>query len=124
MESGVILCNNCRHRNEVAREICEECGSPIGSWTSPSQIDGVLSGNFHHQAVATPRKFVIVLGVWLVFLPSVLVALWLTIVFLSQQSFIMAFMFACIAVWPIAVLRRTTKNYIEYKKNETASATD
>jgi len=118
METGVILCNNCRHRNEAAQEICEECGSPIGAWTSPSQLSGVLTGNFHHQAVATPRKFVIVLGVWLLFLPAALVAIWQSIVFLSQQSFIMALMFACLAIWPIAVLRRTTKNYIEYKKSE------
>lgn len=124
METGVILCNNCRHRNETTQEICEECGSPIGAWTSPSQLSGVLSGNFHHQAVATPRKFVIVLGVWLLFLPSALVCCFYAIELLTQQLYGMALMFACLAVWPIAVLRRTTKNYIEYKKSEKTSATD
>jgi hypothetical protein len=81
-------------------------------------MEGILTGKFHHQAVARPTKLVVVLGVWLMFLPSALVFSYQSITLLSQRKFIAASLIGAFAALAIAVLIKTSKNYFKRKELE------
>jgi hypothetical protein len=88
MEAEAILYTNCRYINEEAKDICEICGSPLAKWASAGRMEGVWTGKLHHHAVAGPTKFVVVLGVWLLFLPGSIAFSYQSITLFSRGSFI------------------------------------
>ena len=76
------ICLSCGEINPIKAERCASCGTLIGNTATLDPIKYIDScGSAVHKSATRPIRFVQVLGVWLIFLPQVLV-----IVFLLGQG--------------------------------------
>lgn len=73
---GGDLCPACLAELTAGCGFCPKCGAPVTPTVAISPFERIFAeGYIYRQAVASPRKFIIVLGVWLVFLPMLLIGL-------------------------------------------------
>ncbi len=109
-EEGV-LCPKCLLANSTAAAFCADCGAPIGMVSTVDPIQSIWAEGFAYRcAVEGPPKPIIVIGMWLIFGPTLLA---LPLSFFSSPSNDFATVF--VALLEIAfgtILYRTTKNYI------------
>lgn len=109
-EEGV-LCPKCLLANSTAAAFCADCGAPIGMVSTVDPIQHIWAEGFAYRcAVDGPPKLIIVVGMWLIFGPTLLA---LPFAFFSSGSNELASVFvALLEVAFATILYRTTKNYI------------
>jgi ribosomal protein L40E len=113
----VQLCISCMAPNDPTAHFCAECGAPLSSYASTGPFESLFArGVVYRQAAESPRKPIVVLGVWLIFGP----------VAVAGGSFIAGghgdrWMFAVTGVvmlaFSAAIIARTTWNYFALKKH-------
>jgi di/tricarboxylate transporter len=104
--------------NEVSANFCANCRAPLSSYASTGPVEHLFAeGAVYRQAAERPRKFVVVLGVWLLFGMMLLVGLWRCIFGSSQDEplvpriIVSLFGLAVVAVSG-AMIWKTTRNYL------------
>ena len=54
--------------NEPSANFCAKCGAPITSYAATGPFESLFAeGHVYRQAVEKPRRFVVVLGIWIIF---------------------------------------------------------
>jgi hypothetical protein len=74
-ESGEAddLCTACLTPYGRLAYFCPRCGAPINTFASTLPFERTLAeGYAYRQAVESPRKFIVVAGIWVIFLPTAL----------------------------------------------------
>ncbi len=67
-----ILCPHCAATNAPAADFCVRCGAPLSVIASTDPLRAsLLVGFLYREAVHGRPKRIVVLGVWLIFLPGV-----------------------------------------------------
>ncbi|MDB6024405.1 MAG: hypothetical protein JWM68_628 [Verrucomicrobiales bacterium] len=62
------LCLSCMFPNDPDVHFCAKCGAPMTSYAAIGPVEQLLAeGHGYRQAAERPRKFIVVLGVWIIF---------------------------------------------------------
>jgi hypothetical protein len=62
------LCTSCMTPNEPTAHFCIKCGAPLSSFATFAPFERLFAEGFiYRQAVDSPRKMIVVLGIWLIF---------------------------------------------------------
>ena len=120
------ICLSCLHGNVPGRDLCEECGAPIGKYTTFMPFEKTLAeGVCYRSAVSNPRKPIILIGVWFLFAPGLLSLCYSLFIgwsiLLSKWSFPygvgVAGSFLLYGLISVIILYRTTGNYMKLKRS-------
>ncbi len=123
--TGIDLCPSCLQGVPYADSLCPHCGAPISGTAGMAPWERTLAEGFiYRSAVANPRKPIVLIGVWLVFLP-VLVTNGFVIGreiqrndFRNEARWFSVFM----AVISVVILYQTTSNYLKGQAKAAPSA--
>ncbi len=62
------LCVSCLSPNEPEADFCAKCGAPLTAYAATGPFESVFAeGHLYRQAVARPRSFIVVAGIWSLF---------------------------------------------------------
>lgn len=131
VEDELMVCLSCLHENVSGRDLCEKCGAPIGKYTTFMPLERTLAeGVCYRSAVSNPRRPIIVIGIWFLFLPGSLLLFYSLFIVWSiafhkwplPSGCGVAGSFFFLGLISTAILYRTTSNYIKMKKAPHQSA--
>ena len=61
------LCLSCTTPNEPVAHFCIKCGAALSSYASTAPFESRLAtGSLFRQATERPRRFIVVLGMWMI----------------------------------------------------------
>ena len=67
-----IVCPRCTHLCSEDAHFCPECRAPISSYAATGPFESIFAeGAAYSSAINSPTKPIVVVGVWLIFLPFV-----------------------------------------------------
>ncbi|HEY3857053.1 MAG TPA: zinc ribbon domain-containing protein [Verrucomicrobiae bacterium] len=118
------LCLHCMSPNDVAANFCAHCNAPLTSYAATGPMECLYAeGMACRFAAEQPRKLIVVLGVWLIFGPATLFSLERCAVGFSQnqpllQTIVVAILGLAMAAISLAIIWKTTRNYIARNKME------
>jgi hypothetical protein len=126
-----VVCPNCLEENESFQHFCVKCGAPISSISTVGPLERTLADGFmYRQAVAGRPKLIVVIGIWMMFLPVLIVSLSLLVMILIENfgGFFretgLAVVMSALLLVSFIILFRTTKNHFIARRkipNETDS---
>ncbi|MGJ8676990.1 MAG: hypothetical protein ACSHX0_05700 [Akkermansiaceae bacterium] len=71
-----ILCPSCGDVSPEDAKFCRHCSSPITSYASTGPFESIFAeGALYRAAISKPNKPIILIGIWLIFLPMALLVL-------------------------------------------------
>ncbi len=120
------LCLSCLTPNHLANHFCAKCGAPLTSYAATAPFESIFAeGSVYRQAAERPHKFIIVLGIWLIFGGMALGGLAITGFSLADQDRVHSIFGALFGLGLIIfsglIIRKTTRNYLARKRtNEQA----
>ena len=121
-----ILCPSCLAKNSPLAHFCTECGAPLSALSVIGPWERIQAAGFaYRQAVSGPPKKIILIGVWMIFLPVVIATAFMLgsdLQFYLSDSWgnlggIVISGFACVVC--IGILIRATTNYFKKMKAPT-----
>ena len=131
------LCPNCLTPNDPQAHFCTNCATPMSSHACIDPIASIWArGDIWRKASLHPRRPMHVFGMWLLFAPTVLSTLAMSLEVLSQglwdfsNTSLLAGYFAGILIVAgqaclySAILWKTTRNYLRYIKSPAANQPD
>jgi hypothetical protein len=111
---GKQLCKSCAALNEPDVNFCVKCGAPLSSYSTIGPFESIFAQGFVYRVAAeNPRRFIVVLGIWLIFLPFVLAG---AMIIASGEGLGWDLMGLGLLFVPLAIIGRTTWNYFAAKK--------
>lgn len=110
---GKQLCRSCTIPNETNAHFCVKCGAPLSSYATMGPWETILAQGFiYREAAERPRRFIVVLGIWLIFLPQAFGGS----AFILVGSSIFGELIAGVLVFiSVGIIGRTTWNYFSTK---------
>src|SRR5256885_15451031 len=71
-----IACPTCLTHHSRPKDFCENCGAPLGMMSTLDPINAIRAESFMlDRAVTMQRpKLIILVGIWILFLPALLIA--------------------------------------------------
>lgn len=134
------VCLTCGEPNGPDRNFCSECGAPLTSHAVNDAFDTIRAeGWVYRKAQNSPRSMIVVVGIWMIWGPTVIVG---TIILFSGLYIVlcdwkpwyplserlMAFfglaVLAALLCIPITIVRRTTNEYLRFRRVQTAGELD
>jgi hypothetical protein len=114
LEPGV-LCPNCVCSNAPEADYCQGCGAPLGILATIDPLKSTFSeGIGFRQATSGPPKVIIVVGIWLLFLPLLLL---LPIKLINGPASLTDLIVATLKfVLALAVIYCTTVNFVRKRR--------
>jgi hypothetical protein len=107
-----VICPKCLLSNSTAAAFCADCGAPIGMVATVDPIQHIHAEGFaYRSAVDGPPKLIILIGMWLCFLPLALMGPCI-LAGGSRLPLIEVAAFNFVSACAVVVLFRTTRNYI------------
>ena len=62
------LCIECMAGNRPGSHFCCKCGAPLTSYAATGPFESLFAeGHIYRKATDRPHRFIIVLGIWLIF---------------------------------------------------------
>ena len=126
----VPLCHNCFAENHPYFHFCHKCNTPLTAIASMDPIYSIWSrGDTWHKAASRPYRPIILIGMWLQFGPPLvfilcLLPIVLAEVVMSPERLITLGTFTAYAILLIAILFKTTRNYIRIKQQQATEPPD
>jgi hypothetical protein len=118
-----ILCTACLTPNSPRTDYCSKCGALLNTLTAFNPFDQTLIEGFaYRRAVDGPPSKIILIGIWLLFGPSILVIpLLFSTAQLGNTGGLLGYVaehayFIGYLIVSIIILCRTTANYISKRK--------
>ena len=120
-----ILCPSCCKSSPEDADFCRHCRSPISSYAATGPFESIFAeGAAYREAINKPRKPIMLIGIWLIFLPISFLGLPALYTLFSLESFsqlksldsefwITDFIPVFGSLFAIYVLFVTTKNYFK-----------
>ncbi len=69
--TGIELCPSCLQGVSYADSLCPHCGAPVSGTSGMAPWERTLAEGFiYRSAVAKPTKPIVLIGVWVIFFPS------------------------------------------------------
>ncbi|MBT8042136.1 MAG: hypothetical protein HKP10_04855 [Kiritimatiellales bacterium] len=118
MNQELIVCHKCLHQNCDTRDFCERCGAPIGTFTTISPLERIQAeGHAYREASSNPTKPIVLIGVWLLFAPGAALLFYALFKIITKKAWSEDIAwFLCYGAISIALLSKTTINFIKNKK--------
>ena len=113
----IIACMSCMAPNDALADFCEKCGAPLSTMSTLDPLKIIRSEGFviHKSTVTKRPKFIIFFGVWVLFIPWLVMSLATaySAAFYLEGFFGFVFFWVgfALAVFAVVVLYRVTKNY-------------
>jgi len=112
-----IACLSCLAENNPAASFCRECGSPIGATATLDPMKAIQAqGHLFRTALKGRPRFIVVLGMWIMFLPILVVSATVAVFLISNRSrrsdFVFFWAMAGLSYVSFVVLYRVTRNYL------------
>jgi len=116
------LCTSCLFPNPPDTPFCKRCGAPIGPIATVGPLEHVYAeGHAYRQAVEGPPKAIVVLGVWMIFFPTLLLGLLcMASMLIGRRGLaggIFFLLFGGLAWISVVMLYRVTKNFIQRRRD-------
>jgi hypothetical protein len=115
MARSYVICPTCQALNARSEPVCEQCGASTAhaESTEPSSIS---AAGLPRIGVARPWRKILLVGLWMVFLPAFLSNAYAAIYFLKHRRGLAEFIFfwgslglTCLA---FTILYRATRNHL------------
>jgi ribosomal protein L40E len=107
---GKQLCKSCAALNEPDADFCMKCGAPLSAYSTMGPFEMIFAQGFiYREAAERPRRFIVVLGIWLIFLPQ---AIGGVVMIGSDPGLFWEIMGGAIIFISLAIIGRTTSNYL------------
>ncbi len=119
MENEIIACMSCLAPNDEFADFCEKCGTPLSTSSTLDPLKVIRTEGFVVGKATTIQrpKFIILLGIWVLFFPTLLPSIFMAISQVMYGAEFAGFVFFWAAVaWSVfvsVVLYRVTKNYFK-----------
>lgn len=113
----IVACMSCLAPNGISTAFCESCGSPLGTTSTLDPVKTIRAESFLLQkAVSARPKFIVLLGVWVIFLPWLLISGGIAVNQLLYPDGFASFVFFWIGVGlsfvAVKILFSVTSNYL------------
>lgn len=123
-----VICVSCLTENKQTDAFCRKCGSPIGATTNLNPLGVIQTEGFLlRKALEGRPKLIVLVGVWILFLPVLVISVGSAIYFVlnpRRYSDIIFFgVFLLLAYAAFIILYRVTKNYLTLRKEPQSSPT-
>jgi hypothetical protein len=132
-DDAVPLCPDCWTANDPANHFCEQCGAPLTSHASIDPLGRVYAaGHVYRKTVDRPPSRFAVVGMWILFLPGILLVWWPFVLTDSSTSIYSEFgvanivglaLAAGVACLYVCILWRVTSRYLR-REREPSSASE
>jgi len=123
--SQLVVCPNCLEENEPYQHFCKNCGAPLSPISTVGPLERTLSDGFmYRQAVSGRRKLIVVIGIWIMFLPTFIFSLYLLVLFLISyfdgllEQIGLAIGTLILGLVSFTILFRTTKNHLIARRKD------
>jgi len=106
------LCTQCMTGNPPGLHFCRNCGAPLSSYAATGPFESLFAeGHVYRRAAEQPQRFIVVLGIWLIFGFTALAGA--TIVFMGWNVGNRLGVLAGLVMLAISVflIGKTTRNY-------------
>ena len=109
-DDAEVVCPHCVQANAPSMAFCVYCGAPLGMVSTIDPIQSIYAEGFaYRSAVDGPPKLILLIGMWLLFLPMAGTSLVLLFTMGGPgPGIITPFLFLA----SVGVLFRMTRNYI------------
>lgn len=106
------LCLSCMEPNDTGVPFCAKCGAPMTSYAATGPLEQIFAeGYAYRQAAERPRSFIVVLGIWMIFVS--LAMLGGSMMGMSYRTSLPHFAIgAFLALVSVIMIVRTTRNYL------------
>lgn len=119
-----ILCPNCAASNVPAVDFCARCRAPLSTMATIDPLRSTLAEGFvYRQAVEGTSKPIVVVGIWLIFLPGVVVGL-IQMTNAPGHGAFDWFRWGLVSALAVAVLYRTTASFVRKRREERDAVTE
>ncbi len=116
-----ITCVSCLAQNKQFDAFCHNCGSPIGAVAAIDPLQRIQTEGFFFRKMLEGRpKPIVLLGVWIIFLPLLLVSIGVAyscIIRRGPSDFGFFWMMVALSCLAFFFLYRVTKNYLAISKH-------
>jgi hypothetical protein len=107
------ICPNCMTPNEEFAHLCRTCFTPLSSHATIDPIYGISArADTFSKASNAPRKPIVLVGMWLLFGPITFFCMLFAFSMLQTGNFGAILIPAAVAAIPVALLYKTTKNFV------------
>lgn len=118
------LCPHCLSQNVPGTNFCRQCGSPLNAFAAIGPWERLFAeGHIYRTAVNKPHRFIVLLGIWLIFLPTALVGF--SMAFHSVEHAgrtgwadgierILGFGLSALAAF---IVLKATRNYVQFRSD-------
>jgi hypothetical protein len=118
-----VTCPSCQALNDRFASFCDSCGAPIGATATLDPVTNIHAQGFMlRKAVDGPPRTIVLVGVWLMFLPALVVsggvAIYLIVNFRGLGNFVFFWLGAGIMIISGVILYRVTRNYISRRRHK------
>lgn len=128
IEKETVVCVSCLAPNDAENDFCDECGTPISTTSTLDPLKTIRSEGvlFDKAATTSKPKFIILLGIWILFFPALLAGAFLLFTTVIMGAGFGGFLSFWISVglilMSLIILYRVTRNYyvIAPSQNENA----
>jgi hypothetical protein len=117
-----IICPSCLHENKDKEKYCEKCNIPIGITATIDPVQSaVYEGRGISDGIMKPKKKIIVFGMWLLFIPYVILYIYFGILLIFQSGefnligFLISLVFGLLALFFGFLVVKTTRNYLKLR---------
>ena len=109
---GMELCLSCMAPNATGVPFCAKCGAPMTSYAATGPLESIFAEGFaYRQAAEKPRSFIVVLGIWMIFVTIAMTGG--SMMRMSYGSSLPHFaMGVFLALVSVIMIVRTTRNYV------------
>ena len=114
-----VLCTSCLEANVPGADFCVRCGNPVGDTTALDPLKRIYAqGWVYRRAASSPYRLLIVVGMWLIYLPFVLGMLFPLVFFTPVEKESVLSVVAALAVTVVGAgtLLRVTRNYVRHRR--------
>lgn len=111
---GKQLCKSCAALNEPDADFCVKCGAPLSAYSTMGPFEAIFAQGFiYREAAEHPRRFIVVLGIWLIFLPQAIAGL---VIMRTDQGLMWDIIGGGMIFISLGIIGRTTLNYFVAKQ--------
>ncbi|MCX6900349.1 MAG: zinc ribbon domain-containing protein [Verrucomicrobia bacterium] len=112
------LCPSCIAPNPPAAHFCTDCGAPLDSYAAIGPLESIYAEGFvYRKASDSPRKFIVLLVMWLIFGATGISSIFVMLVLRSEGPPDTMLLCVFSLIISAAILWKTTRNYFK-KRNE------
>src|SRR5215471_18605108 len=117
MKSDFVTCPSCQALNDRFESFCDSCGAPIGATATVDPVSIIHAEGFMlRKAVDGPPRTIVLIGVWIMFLPALVIsavmAIYLAVNFRGLGNFVFFWLGLGLVFVSSVILYRVTRNYI------------